>query len=72
MANRIICLSRPSLKEDGSFATPPELRLIDPATSATNHGFVPTPESDVKLLWEWLQEYLPKETWWAFVDIVSR
>ena len=70
MANRIVCLARPPVKGD-EFLPMPELRLIDPATSATNHGYVPTPEADAMLLWTWLQENLPPATLMAFKDIVG-
>ena len=65
MANRIICLCRPAVKGD-EFLPVPELRLIDPGTSATHHGHVPTSDEDVQLLIEWLQENLPAATWRDF------
>jgi hypothetical protein len=71
MTNRIICLARPKLKGD-EFMPKPELRLIDPKESATNYGNIPTPESDAKLLWQWLQDFLPTETLSAFKDEVNR
>jgi hypothetical protein len=70
MANRIICLARPKEKGD-EFMPKPELILIDPKESATHRDFYPTPESDAKLLWQWLQEYLPTETLSIFKDLVN-
>jgi hypothetical protein len=71
MPNRITCLARPALKGD-EFMPVPELRLIDPATSGTCHGFTPTPEADATLLWEWLEANLPPATLAAFKDQHAR